>query len=159
MMMIIMGMLGLIIVALVGVAVFLFLNMGNLAGGESGGGPETDFVVQGAAPPISEQVMFDISDAIATNLGNYHFVRLENMALGINNTDPAAAVEFMRELTTKERAVMDAIHRILRNTSIEDLSRPEGADLLREDILDALQVAFESHMIVAVYLTIYTVPI
>jgi flagellar basal body-associated protein FliL len=161
MMMIIMAMLGLIILALAGVAVFLFMTMNNLGGGEEGttGNLGDTHVAVGVAPPISEQVMFDLSESISTNMGDRHFVRLDNISLGINNTEPEAALAFVRELATRERAIMDAIHRILRNTAVEDLSLPEGADLLRADILDALQVAFDSPMIVAIYLTVYTVPI
>jgi flagellar basal body-associated protein FliL len=161
MMMIIMAMLGLIIVALVGVGVFLITNLAAFTGGDAppDGSIGDGHVVPGAVPPISEQIMFNLSEAIATNLGTTHFVRLENMALGINNTDPAETTAFMLQLASSERAIMDTIHRILRNTNIEDLSRPEGADLLREDILEALQLQFNSPMIVAIYLTVYTVPI
>ena len=163
MMLIIMAMLGLIIVALVGAAVFLFLNMDNIFGSGEGSAaeePPADIFVQpGVAPPISEQVMFDLSDPIATNFGDWHFIRLENISLGINNNEPEDAIAFMRELANKERAVMDTIHRVLRRTTVEQLSAPEGEDRLREDILHALQTAFESPLIVAVYLVVYTVPL
>jgi len=162
MMLIIMAMLGLIIVALVGAAVFLFLNMDNIFGGSEGAveePPSELFVHPDVAPPISKQMMFDLSDPIATNFGDWHFIRLENISLGINNNEPEDAIAFMRELANKERAVMDTIHRVLRRTTIEQLSAPEGEDRLREDILHALQTAFESPLIVAVYLVVYTVPL
>ena len=163
MMMIIMAMLGLIILALVGVAVFLFLNMDALFGGGEEGGDDApqgiDFVQPGVAPPLSEQVLFDLSDYISTNLGDFHYIRVDNISLGINNIEPDEAIAFIRELASRERAIKDIIHRVLRNTTIEQLNAPEGADRLREDILDALQLAFESPMIVAVYLMVYTIPI
>ncbi|MCL2752632.1 MAG: flagellar basal body-associated FliL family protein [Defluviitaleaceae bacterium] len=152
MMMIIMAMLGLIIVALVGVSIFLITSLGNDDDDVGGVGA---FVPD---PPLTafDIVTLDIGRDVTTNLlpranGSRHFVVLRDLSLGINNLDEDEAIDFAAEIRAREAVVIDTINTILRRTTPEELEAEGGGVTLSENILQALQTAFGSHMIVDVY--------
>jgi len=158
MMLIIVAMLAVIILALAGVAVFLIMNMGGddeVAGG----------LVQGwysEVPSALDQRIFDLGDSITTNLlssgpGSGNNFVVVNLSLGINNLDEDDADDFWVLLAERQPVVRDAVTSILRRATAEELRRPDGADIIREDILTALQSVFASHMIVEVYFNQFTV--
>ena len=157
MMFVIMGMLGLIIIALVGVSFFLISSMGGL------GGITTAEASEPEVPSVLEQRMFDLSTTITTNLhdspnGGQHLIRMERVSLGINNTDPAEATTFIESLSTREAAAVDSINTVLRRTTADELNMPGGDDMLRENLLQALQARFGSLMIVDVYFQMFVTP-
>ncbi|MCL2854272.1 MAG: flagellar basal body-associated FliL family protein [Defluviitaleaceae bacterium] len=158
MMLIIVAMLAVIILALAGVAVFLIMNMGN--DGDSASGNVSHVLTE--VPSALDQRIFDLGDSITTNLlatspgGPNNFV-LVNLSLGINNLDEEAADDFWILLAERQPVVRDAVTSILRRATAEELRRPDGADVLREDILTALQAAFASPMIVEVYFNQFAV--
>ena len=97
-----------------------------------------------------------LSSPIITNLlqapdGTQHIVRLE-AGLGINNTDPAAADEFIESLMQREIIILDRINNTLRRTTAEEISKPDGMELLAQEILTSLQDAFNTNLIVDVYI-------
>lgn len=158
MMLIIVAMLAIIILALAGVAVFLIMNMGG--DGEGFGGPVQNW--QSDTPSALDQRIFDLGDAITTNLlssgpGSGNNFVVVNMSLGINNLDEDEADEFLILLSERQPVVRDAVTSILRRSTAEELRRPDGADIIREDILTALQSVFASTMIVEVYFNQFSV--
>ena len=99
---------------------------------------------------------FTLSNAITTNLlqspgGRRHVVRVE-VGVGINNIDTDEADEFIQTLMEHEIVIVHTVTEILRRTTIEQLEAVGGSEALAEDILAALQDAFDSRMIVRVYL-------
>lgn len=140
--------------AIVGGAIFIVSNLNN------GGG----YTAGAAAPPgplgLQDIRVHQLRDAVATNLmqgpgGGQHVARVE-VGLGINNTDEDAATEFIREhIDGNEIVISDAVSRILRRTTFEQINRVDSQDVLAEDILAALQAEFGSNMIVRVFLTLF----
>ncbi|MCL2236378.1 MAG: flagellar basal body-associated FliL family protein [Defluviitaleaceae bacterium] len=152
MMLIIVAMLAIIILALAGVAVFLIMNMGS--DDAMGSGPVQNW--EADTPSVVDQRIFDLGDNITTNLlssgpGAPNRFVVVNVSLGINNLDEEEANEFWVTLSERQPVVRDAVTSILRRSTAEELERTDGADILREDILNALQSAFASPMIVEVY--------
>ncbi|MCL2620109.1 MAG: flagellar basal body-associated FliL family protein [Defluviitaleaceae bacterium] len=158
MMLIIVAMLAVIILALAGVAVFLIMNMGG--DDEVAGGPVQGWYSE--VPSALDQRIFDLGDSITTNLlssgpGSGNNFVVVNLSLGINNLDEDDADDFWVLLAERQPVVRDAVTSILRRATAEELRRPDGADIIREDILTALQSVFASHMIVEVYFNQFTV--
>jgi len=119
-------------------------------------------VIHAAPPtaPAQEDIrIFQLSDDIVTNLlqapgGRSHIVRLV-MGIGVDGTDAEAADAFFRILLEQEIVVQDIVTTLLRRTTIDEITRIDGTDILRDDILAALQSAFESNLIVAVYISVW----
>lgn len=154
MMMIIMAMLGLIIVALVGVSIFLITSLGNDGNGD---GDDGSFTLDQPVSPF-DIVILDVAPNITTNLlpradGRRAFVMLETVALGINNLDESEANDFMLGVSQRQPVVISTINDILRRWTPEPLETAGGVEVLRENILQALQDEF-GHMIVSVLFTI-----
>jgi len=155
MMMIIMAMLGLIIVALVGVSIFLIMNLGSDDDVDASQG-----IFLPVEPPTwHDLVPLHIGQDITTNLlpranGNRHAVMLSNLALSINNLDEEEAEELMDGISQREAAVVSTINDILRRTTPEELEVTGGVEILRENILDALRREFTSNLIVEVHFQI-----
>ena len=151
MMLVIIGMLGVIIAALVAGFIFLFSQINS----EPGEGT----IIVHEPPAVTEMdiLAVNLSDSVQTNLypsagGTRHVVRAD-IGIGINNTDPDEAEEFMREMMAREIAIMDRITNILRRTTREELSTADGTDLLADRILLTLQDLFDTRMIVRVYIS------
>jgi len=154
MMLIIVGMLGLIIVALAGVAVFLIMNMpSGEAGGEGyyhAGEPEEPEI-----PYVEDQILFDMSGPITASLqapvAGRTSLAMVNMSIGINNLDPEEANELMQIIAEREMIVVSVVNAVLREYTAEMIDAPGGREMLNNDILEALQLMFRSTLIVAIY--------
>jgi len=151
MMLVIIGMLGVIIAALVAGFIFLFTQMDSEAGDVN--------IIRHDPIAVSEMdiMIVEMSNPVQTNLyispgGSRHVVRAY-FGIGINNTDPDAAQEFRREMMEREIAIMDRITNVLRRTTREELAHVDGSDLLAEQILLILQDLFDTRMIVRVYIS------
>ena len=111
-------------------------------------------------PPTQGEIrVFTMTDDIITNLlqapgGRPHIVRLL-MGIGIDNTDEEAADEFFRLLADQEIVVQDLVTGILRRTTIDEITRIDGTDVLRDEILMAMQSRFGNNLIVEVYISVY----
>jgi len=151
MMLVIIGMLGVIIAALVAGFIFLFSQMDSDAGDAT--------IVRQDPAAVSEMdiLIVPLSNPVQTNLyvspgGSRHVVRAY-FGIGINNTDADAAQDFMREMMEREIAIMDRVTNILRRTTREELAHADGQDLIAEQILLILQDLFDTRMIVRVYVS------
>ena len=151
MMMIIMVLLVVIIAALAGGFIFLFSQINADA-------PEQIIIIHEPPPTtLLDLRTVNLTNPINTNLyqspgGSRHIVRME-VSIGINNTDPVAASEFITQMMEREAAMMDRINNILRRTTREELSTMDGQDLLAERILLTLQDAFDTRLITAVFIS------
>ena len=149
MMLIIIIMLGVIIVAIVAGAVFLLTS-------DFGNGGEMQIVII-EQPAISEQDIraVTLSSDITTNLlshdGARHVVRV-TVGVGINNTNESEADDFISMLLEREIVMKDIATNILRRTTREQLAVVGGTEAVADEILEALQDAFGSQLIVRVYL-------
>ena len=98
-----------------------------------------------------------LTTPISTNLamgasGRTHFIRL-NLSTGVNNTERRDSEEFIALLYTQEPIVRDAILGVIKSKTYEELSRPDGRDIVRDEILVRLQSTFQNRLLVSVYIT------
>lgn len=152
MMMIIMAMLALIIIALVGVSIFLITSLGN-----DGDGGEYGIFIPEPPPTVLDQLMHDLSApaTVTTNLqpranGNRQMVMLSHISIAINNIDEEEALAFRVELAQREAAVIDRITTTLRRMTPEELEIVGGQEMLTGILIEVLQQEFGSHLIVDV---------
>ena len=94
---------------------------------------------------------------ISTNLsaghdGVEHYVKI-NLAIGVNNTDKNESPKMLSSLESNEMVVRDIVLGVLRSQTYEDLTVPEGQDLLKDNIKTQLQEEFNSNLIVQVYIS------
>ncbi|MCL2874022.1 MAG: flagellar basal body-associated FliL family protein [Defluviitaleaceae bacterium] len=105
-----------------------------------------------------EQIeIIELSSPIGTNLargatGETHFIRL-SLATGVNNTQGRESEEFAVLIAEKEPIVRDVMLGVIKSKTHEELSRPDGRDVLRDEILARLQHTFQNHLLVAVYIS------
>jgi flagellar basal body-associated protein FliL len=98
-----------------------------------------------------------LSSEITTNLmkssdGTDHLVRI-NLSIGVNNTDKKQSDTLITSLTNNEMVTRDIVLGILRGETYEDLSVPEGQELLKDDIKTQLQDEYNTNLIVQVYIS------
>ncbi len=98
-----------------------------------------------------------LSSAMSTNLaagsdGTSHIIKL-SIAVGVNNTDKKLSPEFATLVQTKEAIIRDIALDVVKSKTYEELSRPDGRDILREEILVRLQNEFKNNLLVAVYIS------
>ena len=147
-----------VLLVLIGIIVAgLFLIMSNINAAQVPQEPITILVP--AAPSEADIRPFILDGNISTNLhtgsgGGNRFAVLTSPGIGINNLDPDAADEFIEMISEREIVVRDTITSILRRKTAEELNALGGDDILREEILVALQEAFQTQLIVRVYFTL-----
>ena len=97
-----------------------------------------------------------LSSPISTNLysvnGVEHYVKI-NLSIGINNTDKKASPGMLESLNRNEMVTRDIVLSILRNQTFDDLSLPEGQELLKDHIKTRLQEEYDTNLIVQVYIS------
>ena len=117
---------------------------------------------QGTEAPVTKLTLDQIekvslSSPISTNLlsgndGVEHYVKI-NLSVGVNNTDKKESPKMVSSLQSNEMVIRDIVLGILRNQTYEDLTVPEGQDLLKDNIKTQLQDEFNSNLIVQVYIS------
>jgi flagellar basal body-associated protein FliL len=160
MMIIIMGMLGLIILALAGVGVFLIMGADGIFNRADN---NNNALVQEyePIPGLDDQLLFNMSSGISANVltrpgGPRNMVHMQ-MSIGINNLVENDATAIYESIGDREMAVISIVSDLLRQTTIYALDAPGGHDILREDIIAALQMHFNTNLIVAVYFQLITI--
>jgi flagellar FliL protein len=98
-----------------------------------------------------------LSSPISTNLqvgsdGLDHYVKI-NLSVGVNNTDKKESPKMIETLTLNEMVTRDIILNILRSKTLDELFQPEGQEILKNSIKEALQMEYESNLIVQVYIS------
>jgi len=153
MMYIIMGMLGLIILALAAASVFLIINMDSIFGNEPAYVP----VEEGAPPDVAYQEMFSLSSNVLAMIpsrpGGNRVTASLSVTLGIDFTEQEEGRRILDIIADREAVVVDTVHNLLRQTTAEEIEAPGGTERLREDILHALQILFNTNLIVSVFMT------
>jgi len=97
-----------------------------------------------------------LSSPIVTNLlssgGAERHVNID-LVIGVNNTDSRDSPIILERLNSNEAIIRAVALEIIRSQTFQDLSQPEGMDLLREHIKVQLQETFESNLIVQVFIS------
>ena len=143
--------LGLLIVLIVGVALIgvLILRMPSSdSNNQVNTAQEIDQLSQDEIQTIS------LSSPITTNLltdtdGVSHDIKV-GLSIGVDMTDGKNSEELILLLSTKEAVIRDIVISILRNTTYKEANRPDGQDVLEEEIKLALQKEFQTDLIVEV---------
>ena len=98
-----------------------------------------------------------LSSPISTNLyskndGVERYVKI-NLSIGINNTDKKESPKMLESLVKNEMVTRDIVLSILRNQTYEELTQPEGQELLKDHIKARLQEEYDTNLIVQVYIS------
>jgi len=80
--------------------------------------------------------------------GTRNYLAMGTFSLEVNTKDDTEGL--MRLLESKRDVVRDIINTVLRNTTYEELSSPNGADRVKEQILNLVCEAFQTNRIVQV---------
>lgn len=149
------GMIIIIIVLLVvlmgaaGVGVFFFVRSSDAQ-------QEMGIDVPATILHLNEQDIYDIelNSPIRTNLaksidGSSHVISID-MSVGINNTVNKESNSIIDLVTDKEQIVRNVALTVIRKKTIQELERPDGLEILQNDILAKLQEQFNSNLIVRV---------
>ncbi len=112
--------------------------------------------------PVDKIQTVNLSRPIATNLlkgadGASHNISV-NPVIGVNITNKKEGEKIVTLLTEKESIVRDICGDIVRSKTYEELSRPDGKDLLCQEILERLQEEFSSDLIYQVYADDFILP-
>ncbi|MDR1539921.1 MAG: flagellar basal body-associated FliL family protein [Clostridiales bacterium] len=98
-----------------------------------------------------------LSSPISTNLltggdGLDHYVKI-NLSIGVNKMDKKESAKIIESLNANEMVTRDIILNTLRNMTLEELSLPEGQEMLKSALRDRMQQEYESNLIVQVYIS------
>lgn len=155
MMIVIIALLVILLGAIVTVGIFTF----KLLNSDDEGVPNRVYAKEVATLSVDQIDTIHITDAIATNLargtdGLDHIIKAE-ISIGIVNTDKKRSQAVKKSIEDNEVIVRDICIGILRSKTYQEASRPDGKDILSEEILEVLQQEFSTNLIVAVYFSDY----
>jgi flagellar FliL protein len=151
MMIIIIVLLAILLIAIAAISVVAF----RVFSGES-----DEAAVESHPPVISltpaEITVIDLTSPIRTNLavgagGSSHFISVD-LSIGINTTAKKNSDEFIALVASREAIIRDVILGIIKSKTFEELSRPDGQDMLKDEILSKLQSTFRNNLLVAIYM-------
>jgi len=129
---------------------FLRISGPNSSGDSYQGSPATQLT-------MDQIEKVSLSGPISTNLlkgndGAERYVKI-NLSIGVNNTDKKESPKMLNTLESNEMVIRDIVLGIMRNQTYEDITLPDGQDLLKENIKTQLQEEFKSNLIVQVYIS------
>ncbi len=107
--------------------------------------------------PIANIETVALTNPISTNLktgpsGIDYSIRV-SIAIGVDNTDPAASAEILGILGSKEPIVRDICLSVITNMTYEELKAGDAQAILSSAILQRLQEEFETTLIYEVYVS------
>lgn len=106
-----------------------------------GGGLVYVFVL---SPRLDSTIIHQIPELFVTDLVGRGHVKVEvYVQLGDK--------KLVKDLEEQNVEAIDAIYRVLRNKSREDLTGANGQDQLREELLDALRTVLDSDKVLNLY--------
>lgn len=132
----------------------------KIMSGANGGAVEQHVAEVAQLKPDEIEVVA-LSKAISTNLltgadGKEHIISV-TIGVGVDNTKKKESEDFIASLGTKDNIMTDTCISIISKKTYEELRSSEGQDVLKAEILAALQDQFQSNLIVKVYFsTFYT---
>jgi flagellar basal body-associated protein FliL len=136
-----------------GLAYLLYRNFSGQASAQDEQGAPVDV----ESLKQEDIVTVPISDTITTNLAvgsdgeSSHMAKLA-LAIGVDTTEKKESDTLVALLTEKEIVIKDLVIEILTSKTHDEFKRVDSRDVVREDILKALQDEFESNLIVTVYI-------
>ncbi len=92
-----------------------------------------------------------INANLLTGSDNVEHVIRVSITIGINNTEKKESPEIKALVEASQSIVNDLVLGVLKNKTYQELNRPNGRDVLKDEILQQLQIEFDSNLIVAVY--------
>ena len=149
-MIVIIALLVLVLGAIGFVSFFLMKTMGKNT-------PNVTAAAPAAKLTVDQIEKVPLSSPLSTNLlsgndGVEHYVKID-LSIGVNNTDKKESPKMITSLQNNEMVVRDIVLSILRGQTYNDLTQPDGQDLLKENIKSQLQDEFNSNLIVQVYIS------
>jgi len=156
-MFIIIALLVILLGAVAFVSFYLFKTIGKNTSETANAASEANTATPVTKLTVDQIEKVPLSSPISTNLltgddGVEHYVKI-NLSIGVNNTDKKESPKMLTSLANNEMVVRDIILGILRNQTYEDLTLPEGQELLKDNIKSKLQDEFNSNLIVQVYIS------
>ncbi len=106
---------------------------------------------------VDEIDTVSMGDPISTNLKSTgddkeHVARM-SISVGIDNTDKKKSPATLQKVQDKIVVARDIALSTIMNTTYDDLMRPDGYDILKNQILAKLQETFNDNLIVEVYIS------
>ncbi len=121
-------------------------------------------VAQAVVPELKpEEMLTVVLDApLTTNLsvgadGEAHSFRV-NFSIAVDNTDKKESPVFYELLQGKKDIIKADILSVVKSKTYEELARPDGSDVLADEILSKLQGRFQNKLLVDVYVTEWVLP-
>jgi flagellar basal body-associated protein FliL len=130
-----------------------FVYMITLINKTSAGNTQTTKVM--AEYKLEDVAVFALKDSIKANLlptssDSKDHMAMITISIGLNTKEKDYKT-LSPMLTEKEVIIRDAILKILRNKTYEELNKADAQSMLRAEILNCLQELFNSNTIVDVY--------
>jgi len=151
MMFVIMGLLVLLMVILGGGFIYVANLLRNSADAADNGGGSRNVTASQMDP--RDIYLFPLERAVATNLrksadGISHLANV-SFSVGIDNTQKESE-ETIALIQDKEPMVRDICLSTMRSMTYDELSREDGMDVLRYQVLNRLREDFQTNLIVSV---------
>jgi len=151
MMVVIIALLVILLVAIGGVSFFAYrvIASGGLGTGQQNA---TQQVVPELKP--DEVEILKLASPISTDLaigadGKAHLIRL-SLAVGVDNTDKKESPKLIALIVAKETLIRDIALGVIKSKTYEELSRPDGRDILKNEILEHIQATFQNPLLVSI---------
>ena len=148
-----------LLVLLLGLLGVGFVYVGNLLKNTqmaegSQGGNSNNWSMNASQLDPKEIYLFALEKPVATNLkkgadGSSHSASV-SFSVGIDNTRKKDSDEAIALIIEKEAMVRDICLSTMRSMTHEELSREDGMDILRNEVLNKLRDEFHSNLIVSV---------
>ena len=110
----------------------------------------------GARLTVDQIEKVPLSSPISTNLrrvdGVAQYVKID-LSIGVNNTDKRDSPRIVDSLNKNEMVTRDIVLSVLRSQTYQEISVPEGQELLKENIKRRLQEEYDTNLIVQVYIS------
>ncbi len=155
MMIVIIVLLLLLLGTIVGVSVFALRYVNNRNIEEASlDSPKATTVKQLKPDEIKEVPLLDpLSANLMTGAdGVEHVIRVK-ISTGIDNTDKKQSPITIATVTANDTIIRDLAIDVLKKTTYQELSRPDGNDILKDRLLKRIQETFADNLIVTVYLS------
>ncbi len=157
MMIVIIVLLVVLLATIIGVSVFALKVIGS--GGLGGGQTTVQYASNQLSPEQIEIISFERT--VSTNLakggdGASHVIKF-GIEIGVDNTDKKESPKFVELVKAKEVIIRDAAISIARSKTFEQLNRPDGKEILKEEILQELQNIFKDQLLTNVYISEFIV--
>jgi flagellar basal body-associated protein FliL len=114
-------------------------------------------VIESGRLTVEQIETVSLTSPISTNLRKSDGVAAQyikiDLSIGVNNTDKKESPRIVDSLAKNEMVTRDIVLSILRSQTYNELSVPEGQELLKDNIKRRLQEEYDTNLIVQVYIS------